>query len=102
MTQTAVTHLFKIMIEKDQRNLILAFVSQLTKDEVINSTHCNEAFMKLLQNSNKNINIMSEITSWTIFEDLSGLKSSLWIISLRLIRVIANWPKFLKKTNWPF
>ena len=75
MTQTAVTHLFKIMIEKDQRNLILAFVSQLTKDEVINSTHCNEAFIKLLQNSNKNINIMSEIASWTIFEDLSDLKS---------------------------
>jgi translation initiation factor 4G len=77
MTQTAVTHLFKIMIEKDpsMRELVLAFISQLTKDEVIDSMHCNEALIKLLQVSNNNNEILAEIASWSVIEGVSDLKA---------------------------
>ena len=76
MTQTAVTYLFKVMIEKEQRPLILAFITQLTKDEVINSTHCNEALIKLLQlNSNNNLEVMAEVASWTVNDQISDLKT---------------------------
>ena len=74
MTQTAVTHLFKIMIEKDpnMRELVLAFISQLTKDEVIDPMHCNEALIKLLQVSSKNNDVMAEIASWSVIEGVSN------------------------------
>merc|ERR1712061_586384 len=77
MTQTAVTHLFKIMIEKDpnMRELVLAFISQLTKDEVIDPMHCNEALIKLLQVSSKNNDVMAEIASWSVIEGVSDLKA---------------------------
>lgn len=78
MTQTAVTHLFKIMIEKDpnMRELVLAFISQLTKDEVIDPMHCNEALIKLLQVSSKNNDVMAEIASWSVIEGVSNNKDT--------------------------
>ena len=80
MTQTAVTHLFKIMIEKEpnMRELVLAFISQLTKDEVIDPMHCNEALIKLLQvsSSNNNNDVMAEIASWSVIEGVSNNKDT--------------------------
>ena len=56
MTQTAINHLYKVTLDKNLAlDLVLSFVSQSVRDESssINSTHCNEAFIKLLNNATK-------------------------------------------------
>ena len=63
MTQTAVNHLYKVMLDKNlDQTLVLSFVSQLVRDDrnSINNTNCNEAFIKIL-NTKDNIEVIGFI-----------------------------------------
>ena len=76
MTQNAVNHLYKVMMDKldeKQKSLALAFVSQLAKDGAINNVNCNEAFIKMLQNGNNNEDL-SIVAASVIFSEIADLK----------------------------
>ena len=77
MTQTAINHLYKVALEKAEvMPLILTFVGQLAKDEVINFTHCNEAFLKLLslKKDNSEDKHMATLAAWAVENDICDLK----------------------------
>ena len=77
MTQTAVNHLYKVMLDKQlDQTLVLSFVSQLVQDGAINNTNCNEAFIKIL-NINGRDSIeqdLSFIASKAIQDDILDIK----------------------------
>lgn len=84
MNQTAVTHLYKLMLAKDdkeQRELACAFIAQLVRENAINSTHCLEALSKILGQLSDLEKVTPELrvnladtTSWFIKEKLMTLK----------------------------
>jgi phosphoketolase len=82
MTQTAVNHLYKVMLEVTQvtdRDLIRAFVLQLTLDGAIDATNCNEAFVKLVNSNdsvvgNTKMDKLAEWAAWAVSEAISDLK----------------------------
>ena len=79
MTQTAVNHLYKVMLEKNKDksklDLVLAFVAQLAKDGVVNNVNCNEAFIKMLNsNSNNNFEDLAVVSASAIAEKMADLK----------------------------
>ncbi len=75
MTQTALNHLYKAILDKGQpgNDLVLAFVSQLCKEGVISSVHCNEAFLKMIGSSH-NSEDMALIACGSIVSGVSDLK----------------------------
>merc|ERR1739848_645779 len=77
MTQNAVNHLFKVMMEKldeKQKSLVLAFVAHLAKNGAINNVNCNEAFIKILQNSSNSEADMSIVAAKVICLEIADLK----------------------------
>jgi len=79
MTQTAVNHLYKVMLEKGRQNsnldLVLAFIAQLAKDGVVNNVNCTEAFIKMLNsNSNNNFEDLAVVAASAIAEKIADFK----------------------------
>ena len=79
MTQTAVNHLYKVMLEKGRQNLnldlVLAFIAQLAKDGVVNNVNCTEAFIKMLNsNSNNNFEDLAVVAASAITEKIADFK----------------------------
>ena len=79
MTQTAVNHLYKVMLEKGRQNsnldLVLAFVAQLAKDGVVNNVNCTEAFIKMLNNNaNNNFEDLAVVAASAIAEKIADFK----------------------------
>jgi translation initiation factor 4G len=106
MTQTAVNHLYKVMLEKakDKSNLdlVLAFVAQLAKDGVVNNVHCNEAFMKMLNsNSNNNFEDLAVVAASAIAEKIADFNemaeqtkgSTFPVYFLALKKLLTDWSR---------
>ena len=82
MTQTAVNHLYKLMLEKTGHgkeakdlDLVLAFIAQLAKDGVVNNVNCNEAFIKMLNsNANNNFEDLAVVAASAIAEKIADFK----------------------------
>lgn len=104
MTQTAVNHLYKVMLEKNKDksklDLVLAFVAQLAKDGVVNNVNCNEAFIKMLNsNSNNNFEDLAVVSASAIAEKMADLKemaeqtkgNSYPVYFLALKKLLTDW-----------
>ena len=82
MTQTAVSHLYKLILannegaDEGERELALQLVLQLIKDGAINSTHCQEALGKAIGDRDEaKTEALAEVAAWSISEgDLMILK----------------------------
>merc|ERR1719362_1031471 len=106
MTQTAVNHLYKVMLEKakDKSNLdlVLAFVAKLAKEGVVNNVHCNEAFMKMLNsNSNNNFEDLAVVAASAIAEKIADFNemaeqtkgSTFPVYFLALKKLLTDWSR---------
>jgi len=104
MTQTAVNHLYKVMLEKGRQNsnldLVLAFVAQLAKDGVVNNVNCTEAFIKMLNNNaNNNFEDLAVVAASAIAEKIADLKemaehikgNSYTVYFLALKKLLTDW-----------
>merc|ERR1719367_138358 len=102
MTQTAVNHLYKVMLEKGhpKLDLVLAFIAQLAKDGVVNNVNCNEAFIKMLNsNSNNNFEDLAVVSASAIAEKMADLKemaeqtkgNSYPVYFLALKKLLTDW-----------
>ena len=77
MTQTAVNHLYKVMLDKNlDQSLVLTFVSQLVRDDrnSINNTNCNEAFIKILSKDTMEAEAMASIASKAVEDDIMDIR----------------------------
>jgi len=102
MTQTAVNHLYKVMLEKGhpKLDLVLAFIAQLAKDGVVNNVNCNEAFIKMLNsNSNNNFEELAVVAASAIAEKIADFKemaehtkgNSYPVYFLALKKLLTDW-----------
>jgi len=103
MTQTAVNHLYKVMLEKGghpKLDLVLAFIAQLAKDGVVNNVNCNEAFIKMLNsNSNNNFEDLAVVAASAIAEKIADFKemaehtkgNSYPVYFLALKKLLTDW-----------
>merc|ERR1719367_636680 len=102
MTQTAVNHLYKVMLEKGhpKLDLVLAFIAQLAKDGVVNNVNCNEAFIKMLNsNSNNNFEDLAIVAASAIAEKIADFKemaehtkgNSYPVYFLALKKLLTDW-----------
>ena len=74
MTQTALNHFYKIMLEKSPpQDLVLKFIAQLAKDGAVNNVNCNEAFIKVMQ-TNNNTEDLAKLAASAMIEEISDLK----------------------------
>jgi len=107
MTQTAVNHLYKLMLEKTGNgkeakdlDLVLAFIAQLAKDGVVNNVNCNEAFIKMLNsNANNNFEDLAVVAASAIAEKIADFKemaehtkgNSYPVYFLALKKLLTDW-----------
>lgn len=74
MTQNALNHLYKVMLEKDNFENTMDFVSQLTKQGNLSGINCNEAYLKMIQQNSMDENKMAKLGALSCHKNILDLK----------------------------